>query len=47
MSNNDISSEDESEGMNLQKVDKKIENINYDAAEYLFGNRIKNKTKIL
>ena len=47
MSNNDISSEDESEGMNLQKVDKKIENINYDSAEYLFGNRIKNKTKIL
>ena len=48
MSKDDLySDDDENEGINVQKVDKKIENIVYDSADYLLGNRIMKKNHIL
>ena len=43
---NDLLSDDEQEGRNVQKVDKKIKNIIYDSADYLLGNYIINKDLI-
>lgn len=47
MKDYDTYSEDENEGINIKKVDKKIENIAYDSADYLFGNRMVTKSQIL
>ena len=44
---NDLLSDDENEGRNIQKVDKKIKNIIYDSADYLLGNYIVNKSDII
>ena len=44
---NDLLSDDENEGRNVQKVDKKIKNIIYDSADYLLGNYIVNKSEII
>ena len=44
---NDLLSDDENEGRNIQKVDKKIKNIIYDSADYLLGNYIVNTSDII
>ena len=49
MSNYDLFPEEDNEGINIQKVDAKIDNIVYDSADYLLGNHIikKNQNQIL